>query len=212
EAGLFVSSTPAPGQSVDISVEDNKTITVTLSAGPDSIAIPDVSGMTQDQARQELVDAGFNAANISTSTEDLPGRPRDEADRTEPESGTDAAPDSAITIIMGSGNVELPDLRTMTVEQLEETMRELQLQYDTGPAVNSNDYDEGTVAAQNPNPGLVRIDTRVTVQFSLGPTEEPTTDEPTTDDPTDDPTTDDPPDNGGGGGGGGDEPPGGEEG
>lgn len=189
--GGFLRSDPQSGARVDVSVEANRTVQVWFSAGPDALPIPDVSGMTQDEARQALVDEGFNAANISVSTEDIPGRPRDEADRTDPEAGTEVAPEAAITIIVGSGNVALPDLRTMTVEQLEQTMQELGLQYDTGPALNSNDYDEGTVAAQTPSPGLVAIDTRVTVQFSLGPTEEPSTEEPTTEDPTtEDPTTD----------------------
>ena len=76
EAGNFVRSDPESGASVEIVDEEDRTVLVWMSAGPDSIAIPDISGMSQQEARQALEAAGFNPANFSTETENIPGGPR----------------------------------------------------------------------------------------------------------------------------------------
>lgn len=203
EEGLFVSSDPAAGVEVDPSTEETRVVRVTLSAGPDAIAIPDVSGLTQSEARQRLVDEGFDAANIGVTTEDIPGRPQDEVDRTDPEAGSEVARDAEITIVVGSGNVELPDLRGTPLEDAQEALDELGLNYRIVDGVETGDWEEGTVAASDPSSGLVPYDAIVQLTPSLGPppepTEEPTTEEPT-DEPTDDPT-DEPTDEEGGGGG-----------
>ena len=196
--GGFIRSSPESGATVDVSVETNRIVDVWMSSGPDAIAIPDVSGMSQDEARQELIDEGFNAGAISVRTEDIPECEENEVDRTDPEAGTEVEPDAAITLVICSGNMRVPVLLGMTEDEMRSALNDAGgINYDTGPAVNSNDFDEGLVAAQSPTVPegqeyvVVPIDTRVTVQFSLGPSEEPTTEEPTDDPTTEDPTTDD---------------------
>ncbi|MFV0251993.1 MAG: Stk1 family PASTA domain-containing Ser/Thr kinase [Beutenbergiaceae bacterium] len=186
EVGQFLRSSPEPGASIDISDEANRTVMVWLSAGPDAIGIPDVSGMTQSDARQALIDAGFDAANIQIATENIPGLPEGEADRTEPAAGTEAAPDSAITIYMATGLIDLPNLSGMSVGDAQDLLDGLKVNYRFLEPVYSNDYDANTVVSSTPGPGLVDYDVQVQLTVSNGPSPEPEP-EPTTDPPEPEP-------------------------
>ncbi|MFV0427458.1 MAG: Stk1 family PASTA domain-containing Ser/Thr kinase [Beutenbergiaceae bacterium] len=186
EAGIFLRSTPEAGATVDISDPTTRTVMVWLSAGPDALAIPDVSGMTQSQARQALIDAGFDAANIQIESENIPDRPEDEVDRTEPVAGTEAAPDTAITIFIATGYVDLPDLRTLPVTQAQEILDGLDLRYRFDDPVYSNDYDVNTIVTSNPGSGLVEYDQVIQLTVSNGPAPEPT--QPPTSEPPPEPT------------------------
>lgn len=192
EAGLFLRSEPEAGQTVDVSVETNRVVQVWLSAGPDSIRVPDVSGMTQDEARQELVAAGFDAANFTVTPENIPSRAEGIVDRTEPAARTDAAPDARIEIFIGTGRVELPDLRGLPVGEAQDILRELDLDYQFRDPVNSNDWDQDTIAVTEPGAGLVAYDELVYLTVSLGPAPETPTTEPTTDEETETPPGDEP--------------------
>ncbi len=192
EAGLFLRSEPEAGQTVDVSVETNRVVQVWLSAGPDSIRVPDVSGMTQDEARQELVAAGFDAANFTVTPENIPSRAEGIVDRTEPAARTDAAPDARIEIFIGTGRVELPDLRGLPVGEAQDILRELDLDYQFRDPVHSNDWDQDTIAITEPGAGLVAYDELVYLTVSLGPAPETPTTEPTTDEETETPPDDEP--------------------
>ncbi len=55
-AGTITSQSPAPGTPVSPS----EVVTVHVSNGPPMVAIPNVQGMNENQAQQELTNAGFN--------------------------------------------------------------------------------------------------------------------------------------------------------
>ena len=194
EADHFVRSDPESGEMLEIvdgAPDTERTVQVWMSAGPDSIEIPDVSGMSQEDARQELVDAGFDAANFQVETEDIASTPRGEVDRTEPAARENAAPDASITIYVGSGNVALPDLRGEPVGDAQDILNELDLDYRLNTeTVPSGDFPADTIAVTDPGSGLVAVDTIVQLTVSSGPPEEPTTEEPTTEEPTEEPTED----------------------
>src|SRR5690606_6294538 len=194
EAGLFLRSEPEAGQTVDVSVETNRVVQVWLSAGPDSIRVPDVSGMTQDEARQELVAAGFDAANFTVTPENIPSRAEGIVDRTEPAARTDAAPDARLEIFIGTGRVEPPELRGLPVGEDQEILRELVLDDQLHDPVRAHGWDQDTIAVTDPEPGagLVAYDELVYLTVSPGPAPETPTTEPTTDEETETPPDDEP--------------------
>ena len=55
-AGTITSQSPAPGTPVS----PNEVVTVHVSNGPPMVGIPNVQGMNENQAQQELTNAGFN--------------------------------------------------------------------------------------------------------------------------------------------------------
>src|SRR5699024_4704037 len=122
----------------------------------------------------------------------------------------------AITIIIATGNVELPDLTDMDLEEANSVLSDLGLSSQVSE--EEDDGPPGVVLRQDPGAGTVPNDTRVALVVSTAPpepTETPTDDEsespsgdesesPSGDEsesPTDEPTDDTGGDQGGGGNG-----------
>ncbi|MGC5629795.1 Stk1 family PASTA domain-containing Ser/Thr kinase [Georgenia sp. Z1344] len=179
EADLFLSSTPAPGDSTP----RGSTVEIVLSAGPGDVLIPDVSGLSQEDARNILQEAGLSVGN--TRTVDEPGAAADHALRTDPAADTSVPRDTEVTLFLASGNVELQDLTGLSREEAETILGDLDLSSQFTEEF-SDDVPDGEVISQSHN-GLIPQDTRVDVTISRGPeeTEEPTTTEPPSESPTD---------------------------
>ncbi len=87
-----------------------------LSSGTDNVTVPDVSGMTVEEAEERLRGAGFENTEV-----DEEGVPDSEVEEglvagTDPARGDTVAPDTQITILVSSGPemIEMPDLTGMT--------------------------------------------------------------------------------------------------
>ena len=92
--GYVISQTPAAGQTV----KKGAKIQFTLSLGPRSVAIADLSGLTREQAILELLKQGFLYENILFEEPyDVTAKPN-AVIRTDPESGTKVDTDSSVTI------------------------------------------------------------------------------------------------------------------
>ena len=166
-AGTTVSWTPETGTEVQV----DSIVEVTLSAGPDVRTIPDVEGMSQDRARETLSGADFT--NIRTSTENDPSHAADEAIRTEPGANEDVAPDTEITIILGTGNVNLPDLTGQTLEEAQQILTDLNL---TAVITFRDDAGPVDVVLTQNRTDLIPIRSQVEIVISQAePTPEPTT-------------------------------------
>nr|WP_324650194.1 Stk1 family PASTA domain-containing Ser/Thr kinase [Georgenia sp. H159] len=187
EPGLFVSAAPAVGESV----EEGETVTVRFSAGPDSVAMPDVVGLSQRQAQDQLSqdELGFSV-RITYQPIDDPQYEKDRVAQTEPAAGDPLEPDSEVVLHIATGNVEVPDLRGQPIEAATEALRALNLTV-TPVDQPSGDVDPGTVLDQNRTGPVPRFSTIELVVAVAPPTPEPTTEEPTTEEPT---TEDPPPD------------------
>src|SRR5699024_12352590 len=147
-------------------------------AGAVELEMAGVSGRSQDQAQQSLEGRGFSPANYAVDTQDEPGKNKDEVIATDPQAGTMANPDDAITIIIDTGNVELPDLTDMDLEEANSVLSDLGLSSQVSE--EEDDGPPGVVLRQDPGSGTVPNDTRVALVVSTAPpepTETPTDDE-----------------------------------
>src|SRR5699024_301891 len=161
--GEAVKWNPSTGTTVDAGAK----VTVRFSSGPGELEVPDVSGMSQDQARQTLEGQGFDPGGFSVETTDQAGFDKGEVVGTDPEAGTKAAPDDPITIILATGNVELPDLVGMEEEKAKGVVDDLGLtaEYTT----QEDEGKAGVVLKQQPGPGTVSGDTRVDIVVCTEP-------------------------------------------
>ncbi|WP_152188989.1 Stk1 family PASTA domain-containing Ser/Thr kinase [Georgenia satyanarayanai] len=182
EAGLFVSSDPEVGTTL----EEGETVTVSFSAGPEAVEMPDVTGLSQRQAQDQLSEQELGIrVRITYAPIDSPDYEKDRVARTEPEAGTAIEPESEVVLHIATGNVEVPDLTGETLEAATEALRELNLSV-SQVEQPSGDVEPGTVIGQNrtgPVPRLSTIELTVAVEV---PEPEPTTPEPTPEEPTSD--------------------------
>lgn len=183
EAGLFVSSEPPAGTSVD----KGSDVTVHFSSGPGEVEVPDVTDQTQERAREALEAAGLKVSNVST--EDAPGKQKDVVLSTDPKAGSKVPKDSSVTIVVASGFVNVPDLKNKTLEEATKILQEdLKLtlrikEQETG------DVDPGLVMSQSDS-GKVEVGSTIELVISkeapaiIVPTETPSPTDGITPNPT----------------------------
>ncbi|MDQ4117460.1 MAG: PASTA domain-containing protein, partial [Actinomycetota bacterium] len=97
QVGRIISSDPGPG----VSVGGNTEVSVVVGKEQTSIAVPDVSGQSADQAQSTLRAAGFT--NVTTTTVDSGGSPGSVAG-TNPSAGSRVARDTTVTLQISKGN------------------------------------------------------------------------------------------------------------
>ena len=104
DEGKFVKSAPAPGQKVDAGY----TIIVSFSSGPGEVEIPDLKGMSRDDAEKALKDA-----NLALGKVDLVDDSDQEKDMVvgqSPEAQSKAKKGDLINIQVASGKVTVPSV------------------------------------------------------------------------------------------------------
>lgn len=168
-AGEVISTTPVAG----LTVTKGQIVTVVVSSGPSAIPLPDLTGMTQEQATAALEAAGLRLGVVTT--ENSGTAPADTVIRTNPAKGSGVAPDSAIDLVISTGKVVLPDLRGESLDEANRTLNQLGLLVvvevdDQCPAKEGNPVEEMSVS-----PGLVEQHTPVTIRYCAGQPEPTTT-------------------------------------
>ena len=93
--GNVISQSPGGGQA-----EQGTSVTVVVSTGPGTAAIPNVTGMGSAAARSALEGAGFA---VAVTTQESATIPADQVISQNPGGGTEAAPGSTVTIVVSSG-------------------------------------------------------------------------------------------------------------
>jgi beta-lactam-binding protein with PASTA domain len=167
EVGTVLDSTPASGAQVDEGTE----VDLVVGAAPDTVAVPNVVGLSEDAARSTLEDAGFGSVS-SREVESLEGEGSVVA--VDPAEGTSVPPSQTITLSVSSGTITMPEV---TGQQVDAATQALSGQGLTNVATEEveSDQPEGTVLGSDPAPGnQVGAGTRITLQISGGPAE-PTT-------------------------------------
>ncbi|ENO18400.1 non-specific serine/threonine protein kinase [Schaalia cardiffensis F0333] len=164
ENGKIAQVNPSPGSKV----KKGQTITGTVSSGTKSVAVPDLTGMTQDQAREALAAKGLKVGSVLTS---------DDASQREglvlfssPEAGTSVNKGESVSITLSSGKVTIPD----TIVGYDKSSVIAALQGLTLSVTVTEEYSEdqpaGTVIAVNPAEGSpVAQNSNVSLTVSKGP-------------------------------------------
>jgi serine/threonine-protein kinase len=105
--GKVVSSDPASGASV----AKGTAVKLVISAGPDTVAVPNVVGLSEAKARDTLKKAGFTSVS-SGPTDSLEDQGNVVA--VDPAEGTQAAKSETITLRISTGTIKVPDVKGKT--------------------------------------------------------------------------------------------------
>jgi eukaryotic-like serine/threonine-protein kinase len=138
--GHVISSDPASGASVDTGSE----VKLVVSAGPDTVAVPNVVGLSEDRARQTLSGAGFSSVS---------SRPADSLEdegnvvAVDPAEGKQAAKNQTITLHVSTGTIKVPDVAGKTEDEARKVLT------DTG--FSSGQIQTAEVDAGTATPGTV---------------------------------------------------------
>jgi eukaryotic-like serine/threonine-protein kinase len=181
--GNVIRQDPAANTQVD----KGSTVTLYVSSGSDSVAVPDLSGKSQDDARTALEEAGLKVGQVTTRDD-----PKVKADRvieTNPKSGQNVAKGSSVSLILSSGQVQVPDVTGMSYSEAKDLLDAKGLKIK--PVYQVSDLDADTVISQDNKNASVAQGATVTVYVSKGPevTTPPVTTPPTTTPPTTTPPT-----------------------
>jgi serine/threonine-protein kinase len=172
-------------------------VALVVSSGPGTVKIPDVTSLSQADARAALERAGLQVGDVATV--DKAKTPEGQVVGTKPGAGQVVAKGSSVALQVASGLVDLPDLTGKDIKAAQDTLAKLGLT--SNATQEPSDQPENTVTSQDPRPGKVPVDTVVDLVYA-GPQPPPT--ETPTPSPTQSPT-ETPGDDGGGDDGGGDD-------
>lgn len=157
-----MSSNPPAGASVAF----ESTVKITVSAGPDSVRVPNLSGLSADEAKKALEDAGLKVGAITS--EDAPYVPKDQVVRSEPAIGSSAAPDSAVDLWVSNGQVTIPDVTDKPLADAEEVLGGLGLMITRDPDTSCPADPSYTVTKMSPGPGRVDQASEVKLTYCDG--------------------------------------------
>ncbi len=167
DEGDAIRTDPPAGQSAP----EGTLITLFVSTGPSSVEVPDVSGETEEEARQILTDANLRAGtHISQNSPDVE---KGVVIETKPGTGTQVDVDSNVDLVVSSGLVEVPDVLGKTEDEacsiLESDEHKLGCKVEE---VETADQEEGKVFEQSASGGTeVQQGSEITVRVAKKPPE-----------------------------------------
>ena len=189
-AGYVISQDPSPGELA----EEGSTVQVVVSLGAEAVAVPDLAGLSIEEARQALRDMELVPRSVIREANDEV--PVDEVLRTDPPAGTDLAPNTPVDIVVSSGEetVLVANVQLLTDADARFRLEDQGLRVAV-VRVFSDTVEEGRVVSQDPAPGAeVPVGSEVTLEISRGPAEPSPSPSPSpTETPTEEPTEEPPP-------------------
>ncbi|MCB0997541.1 MAG: Stk1 family PASTA domain-containing Ser/Thr kinase [Acidimicrobiales bacterium] len=174
-------------------LERGGTVTLFVSAGPETIQVPDVTELSVVDATQTLTDLGFRVSQSEEPSDDVP---LGSIIRTDPEVGADAKKGETITLVLSSGPEKQVVPNVLGSDQTSATTALQNAGFtvvpDTCLITNPATQTPGTVISQTPPPGT-EVDPGSVVNICVGvepePTPTPEVPTPTPEVPTPTPTT-----------------------
>ncbi|MDR1447938.1 MAG: Stk1 family PASTA domain-containing Ser/Thr kinase [Candidatus Ancillula sp.] len=174
---VYTKQSPKAGEKV----AKNTVIKVYYSTGPASASIPDVSGLSESDAKSKLEKAGYKvglvkeqdcvlASTLTDSGEQARNKNACSADKdlivgTDPPVGHAQNKGEVVKLYKATANVILPNLSGMTLDKASAVLNELGLPF-TSTEVDSPSH-EGQIVAQNPTANSVLArKTPVTIQVA----------------------------------------------
>ena len=159
-SGTVYQQNPAAGSEVD----EGASVQVLVSGGPATKPVPNAVGLAEAEARDRLVDAGFQVDSREVFAEQEPGIVVSQ----DPAAGADAEDGANVTIEVskGTGMVEVPNVVGLTRAEAEAELSSAKLEANVVEVPSTE--QAGTVVAQNPVGGQAREGSSVRLNVAQG--------------------------------------------
>ncbi|MBT2405922.1 MULTISPECIES: Stk1 family PASTA domain-containing Ser/Thr kinase [unclassified Streptomyces] len=165
DRGTVMDTDPAGGKRI----RGNGSVTITVSRGPEVVAVPDLTGKPLEEAKAELTRTGL-APGIVTQvfSQDVA---QGSVISTSPAGGQKRAPDTAIALVVSKGRpVQVPNVAGRPVDQARAALQDLGLKVETAAEQVNSPFAAGTVANQSVGAGTqAAAGDTVTLTLSKGP-------------------------------------------
>ena len=167
KAGKISKQTPEAGEKVS----KHTKVEVVVSSGlvGSKKAIPDVRGMSETEAQNELEDAGFKVTSSFQYDDSVESG---KVISTTPEAGTKAEKGSTVTMLVsqGSDKKTVPDVRGMADATAQSTIKSYGFNVGTVTYDYSDSVEKGMVISQTVEPGTkASAGTSISITVSNGP-------------------------------------------
>lgn len=166
ESGLVLDQNP----SANSQAPEGSKINLVISQGSEQVNVPDVVGMSENEARTTLRDNGFILGNVDIDdSEDVE---KGKIISQNPSAGSKANTGSIVDIVVSGGveEVEVPDITNMDVAEAKRTVEGLGLTIKQGKSEASDTVPEGSIILQDPEAGdRVKKGSTVYYRISTGP-------------------------------------------
>ncbi|MEU7295427.1 Stk1 family PASTA domain-containing Ser/Thr kinase [Streptomyces exfoliatus] len=165
ERGTVMAVDPAPGERL----RGNGTVTLTLSRGPEVVKVPNLKNKPLAEAKAALEREGLLPGVITTAFSESVAQ--GSVIGSDPEPGTERAPDSAVALLVSRGApIDVPDVTGETVADATALLQEDGLTVRVAPERIHSPEAAGTVAAQSLAEGSRAADgDTITLTVSKGP-------------------------------------------
>ena len=98
-----------------LEIEKGSTVTLRVNVGPERGTIPEVKGLSYDEARAKLSEEGFNNVVRQVATNEPVDAEADEVVSVSPSSGTEYSKSDRITLSVATGRSVVPDVKDLQV-------------------------------------------------------------------------------------------------
>ncbi len=165
ERGQIISTDPGVGSRI----RKNDSVSFTVSDGPDTVKLPDVTGYRLDRARTLLKDEGLEPGMVTREFSD--DVPKGFVVATEPRTDTTVRAGSAVALVVSKGSpIDVPDVTGDDLSDARAELSDAGLKVKVAEERVNSEYDSGQVARQTPEPGSRAADgDTVTLTVSKGP-------------------------------------------
>ncbi|MFD9412876.1 Stk1 family PASTA domain-containing Ser/Thr kinase [Streptomyces sp. NPDC059989] len=169
DRGTVMNTDPPGGKRI----RGNGAVTITLSRGPQVVAVPNLKGRPLEEAKAELAAAGLAPGMVTTAfSQDVA---QGSVIASDPAGGEKRAPDTAVALVVSKGRpVQVPSVAGIPFEQARAALEGLGLKVATAPEQVNSPSPAGTVANQSVGAGTqAATGDTVTLTLSKGPRQLP---------------------------------------
>jgi serine/threonine-protein kinase len=163
--GIVLQQDPPSGSTQKRGID----VTLAVSGGQKAAVVPEVAGLSQQQARLMIENAGFQFGSITQQTSDAP---RGAVIGSNPPAGQSIPLPATvqISISQGPASLQVPDLTGRTVADARSTLEQLGLHLGDVSRDTSSFQPENTVLGQSPPAGqMIGAGGRVNLRISRFP-------------------------------------------
>jgi serine/threonine-protein kinase len=169
--GYVISQDPPEGTELEAEEAATTEVTMVVSKGERQFEVPDLTGMSLDEARAAVAEADFI---IEHTTENHSTVPEDHIVSQSPDAGDELPGGSTINVIVSAGvaSVAVPDVSGLTRSEAQSRISGAGLVPSEAAAEHSEDVPEGRIIRQNPPAGdgfSIREGSTVSFVISRGP-------------------------------------------